>query len=413
MTWFATARLGMFIHWDHASQQGLEISWPMVGGSFALPHAQSVTPEQYHSSAATFDPQAWDPQALARLAREAGMQYAVLTTKHHNGFSMFHTKQSDFSIEHTPYGKDIVREFADAMRGEGLRVGFYYSLSDWHHPDYPAFTEADKPYRFGSSPPIPDDETWQRYLDFLFGQLRELLTGYGPIDIMWFDGGWERPSKRWTPNELAAMIRTLQPGILINDRLPWVGDYTTPEQFVPPTPPDGMWETCMTMNESWSWNPDDTDYKSPRQLVHTLCEVAGRGGNLLLNVSPMGDGSLPPEQVERLQHVGRWMRDNGDSITGTEPGLAAWQHYGPSTRKGDRVFVHLLARPYESVTVRGIPIKRVQHVTELRSGRQLAFRRRTGILESVQPDPDGEITITVPEDLLDTDATVLAIDLAS
>src|SRR5687768_8833294 len=132
-TWFDTAGLGMFVHWDHASQQGLEISWPLVGGGTILPHAQSVTPSQYHSSAATFDPKAWDAEALARLARESGVRYAVLTTKHHNGFSMFHTKLSDFSIEHTPYGRDIVREFAEAMRAEDIRVGFYYSLSDWHH----------------------------------------------------------------------------------------------------------------------------------------------------------------------------------------------------------------------------------------------------------------------------------------
>lgn len=409
--WFRQARLGMFVHWDHASQQGLEISWPLVGGSFALPHAQAVTPEQYHSSAATFDPSAWDAPALARLARECGVRYAVLTTKHHNGFSMFHTKLSDFSIEHTPYGKDIVGEFAEAMRAEGIRVGFYYSLSDWHHPDYPAFTEDHKPYRPGEWPPVQDDVTWRRYLDFLYGQLRELLSGYGQVDVMWFDGGWERRRRRWTPKELEAMIRSLQPEILINDRLPSVGDFVTPEQFVPPTPPDGLWETCMTMNESWSWNPDDHDYKSPRQLVHTLCEIAGRGGNLLLNVSPMGNGALPDEQVERLGHVGRWMRDHGESIYGTEPGLAAWQHYGPSTRNGDRTFVHLLARPYESVTVRGIPVRRVERVTELRSGRELAFSPRTGIIEGLQADPDGEITIAVPDGVLDDDATVLAIDI--
>ena len=169
----------------------------------------------------------------------------------------------------------------------------------------------------------------------------------------------------------------------------------------------------MTMNESWSYNPDDHDYKSPRSLVHTLCEVTGRGGNLLLNVSPRGDGSLPPEQVERLEHVGAWVRRNGEAVLGTDAGLASWQHYGPSTKRGARTYVHLLAKPYESVTVRGVKVKQVERVTELVSGRELAFTKRTGIIEGFGPDPEGEITITVPADVVDDDATVLAIDFRS
>jgi alpha-L-fucosidase len=166
----------------------------------------------------------------------------------------------------------------------------------------------------------------------------------------------------------------------------------------------------MTMNESWSFNPDDHDYKSPRSLVHTLCEVVGRGGNLLLNVSPMGDGALPPEQVERLEHVGRWVGKYREAVIGVEAGLEAWQHYGPSTRRDNRVYVHLLARPYESVTVRGVKVRQIERVCELASGRELEFTTRTGIMESFLDDPDGEVTITVPADVVDDDATVLAID---
>lgn len=166
----------------------------------------------------------------------------------------------------------------------------------------------------------------------------------------------------------------------------------------------------MTMNESWSYNPADTDYKSPRSLVHTLCEVVGRGGNLLLNVSPMGDGSLPPEQVDRLEHVGRWVERHREAVIGVEAGLEAWQHYGPSTRRGTRTYVHLLSRPYESVTVRGVKVRQIERVTELASGTELAFTTRTGIMEGFLDDPDGEVTITVPESLVDDDATVLAID---
>ena len=310
-SWFDDARFGMFVHWDHASQRGLEVSWPMVGGMFTLPRCQTVTPDEYHALAGTFDPVAFDAPALAQRAREAGMRYVVFTTRHHNGFSMFDSKLSDHTVMHSPYGRDIVRDVADAFRAEGLRVGFYYSLSDWHHPDYPAFREEDKPYFPGVSPPVPSEEQAERFRTYLFGQLRELLTGYGKIDVLWFDGQWERSPKWWRVDEIDALARELQPGILINDRLPDHGDFLTPEQFVPATAPGDRWETCFTMNDSWGWNPDDTNYKSPRAIVHALCETAGRGGNLLLNVSPRGDGALPPEQIERLDAV--------DRVDGTAP----------------------------------------------------------------------------------------------
>ncbi|HZT64712.1 MAG TPA: alpha-L-fucosidase [Acidimicrobiales bacterium] len=408
--WFDQARFGMFVHWDHASQQGLEVSWPLVGGVFALPQSQSVTVEQYHSSAATFDPQEWDPVALARLARRAGMGYAVLTAKHHSGYAMWPTKLSDWSVARSPYGKDIVAGFVEAMRAEGLRVGLYFSLSDWHHPDYPAFTEEHKPYRFGASPPMPDPATWERYLEFMFGQVTELLTGYGDIDLLWFDGGWERPD--WRAAELEAEIRRLQPSIILNDRLPGVGDYSTPEQAVPHAPPSRPWETCLTMNRSWGWNPDDHAYKSSRSLVHTLCEVAGKGGNLLLNVSPRGDGSLPEEQVARLEEIGGWMEHNAESIGGTGPGVDAAQFYGPSTRAGDTLYLHLLMRPYDTVDVRHLPVRRVRSVRELASGRPLAYRTHTGILEGLMADPPGTVTIEVPGDVVGELATVLAVELA-
>jgi alpha-L-fucosidase len=409
--WFDEARFGLFVHWDHASQQGLELSWPLVGGIPVLPHLRPVSVEQYHASAATFDPQAWDPKGLAGAARRAGMGYAVLTTKHHSGYCLWPTETSDWSIVRSPYPGDIVGEFADAMRSEGLRVGLYFSLSDWHHPDYPAFTEADKPYVLGMSPPMPPAEQWQRFLDVMFAQVRELLTNYGRIDVLWFDGGWERPTE-WRAAELEAMIRQLQPDILINDRLPGFGDFSTPEQFIPPTPPGGRWETCLTMNESWGYNPEDGHYKTERALIHTLCEVAGRGGNLLLNVSPRGDGSLPPEQDERLAAIGRWMADHHRAIVGTQPGLEPWQFYGPSTRAGSTVYLHLLYRPYDTVTVRGVPVRRVRAVRHVPSGRALTFSTRTGVIESFLPDPAGEVSVTVPAGLVDGAATVLALELA-
>jgi alpha-L-fucosidase len=373
--------------------------------------------DEYHATAVTFDPQSFDPKEWARLAKRLGMDYAVLTAKHHDGYAMFHTGLSDFSVEHSPFGRDIFREFADAMRAEGIRVGVYFSLIDWHHPDYPAFTDADKPYKYiatrRSSP-----EEWARFTDFMFGQVRELLTEYGPIDLLWFDGGWERTPEEWRAAELHAMIRELQPDIVINDRLPGFGDYDTPEQFVPPPqgpsgqPPARPWEVCMTINESWGYNPSDTHFKSSRDLVHMLCETASRGGRFLLNVSPMGDGRLQPELLERLEDIARWMERNREATTGTEPGLEPWQFYGPSTRKGDTVYLHLLMRPYETVTARGVPVKRVKSVRALSTGEPLEFTTRTAIIDRLlNADPPGEVVIRVPESVVDEYATVIAVEV--
>jgi alpha-L-fucosidase len=409
--WFDEARFGMFVHWDHASQRGLEVSWPLVGGIFSLPFGQSVPAEEYHALADSFDPQRWDPAALATSAKRAGMGYGVFTTKHHNGFALFPSAHGDHSVARTLAGRDLVGEWVDAFRAEGLRIGLYFSLSDWHHPDYPAWTDDLRPYRLGSSPPLPSRQAWSRYRRFLLGQLDELLTGYGRIDVVWFDGGWERPSDWWGVDEIAELIRSRQPGCLINDRLPGRGDFATPEQFIPATPPAGRWESCLTMNDSWGWNPTDTGYKTPRAIVHALCETAGRGGNLLLNVSPTGDGSLPPEQQERLAVLAEWMGRHAEAIRGTGPGLEPWQFYGPSTRRAERTYLFLLSRPYDTVTVRGVPIGRIRSVADVASGRALSFRTTTGILERLGPDPIGELVITVPEDVVDPYATVLAVDI--
>lgn len=409
--WFDTARFGMFVHWGHSSQQGWELSWPLVGGVFSLPFCSNIPVDEYHSTARTFNPQNYEPHEWANQAKRLGMQYAILTTKHHDGFAMFHTQQSDFSIQRSLYGKDIVREFIDAMRSVGIRIGLYFSLIDWHHPDYPAFTEADKPYVFGQYRQ-PTAEQWERFTQFMFGQVRELLTNYGKIDLLWFDGGWERTPEQWQAQALHDMIRSLQPEILINDRLPGFGDFDTPEQFIPPQPPARAWETCMTINESWGYNSADTHFKSARQLIHTLCEVAGKSGNLLLNVSPMGDGQIQPELLLRLAVVETWMDGNRESIIGTQPGLEPWQFYGTSTRKGDRIYLHLLMKPYDTISVRGVPIKRIKSVCVLADGTELSHTTRCAITPLFNPDPLGELTIQVPESVIDPYATVIAIDFA-
>jgi len=407
--WFVRARFGLFIHWGHSA--GRELSWPMVGGNPALPLCGALPVAEYQATAATFDPRHFDAREWARLAKVAGMEYAVLTAKHHDGYAMFHTALSGFSVQHSPIGRDIVGEYVEAFREAGLRVGLYFSLADWHHPDYPPFTDEHCPY-FPGRWPRPTPEQWERYLAFMFGQVRELLTNYGTIDLLWFDGQWEHTAEEWRAAALIQMIRELQPAIVINDRLPG-GDYETPEQFVPPQPPARPWEVCLTMNESWGHNPADTRWKSARAIVHTLCEIAGKGGRLLLNIGPDGDGAIPDDQMERLQAVAEWMARN-EAITGSTPGLEPWQFYGPSTRRGVTVYLHLLMRPYETVAVRGVPIRRVKSVSVLGDGRALEFQTRCAILDQLlNSDPMGELTITVPEDALDPLATVLAVEIAA
>jgi alpha-L-fucosidase len=409
--WFAGARFGIFVHWGHASTRGWELSWPLVGGMRALPRCQDVPAAAYHANAATFAPRKGSARAWMAHARRAGMRYAVFTAKHHDGFALWDTRASDFSVARGAYGGDLVREYVDAARAEGLRVGLYLSLSDWHHPDYPPFRDEDRPYRFGMVP-RPTAEGWARYRRFLFAQVEELCTEYGPLDLLWFDGGWERTADEWDAFALERLIRSLQPGIVLNDRLPGVGDFDTPEQFVPAEAPGRAWETCLTMNASWAWNPDDPEWKSARELVHTLCEVAGRGGNLLLNVSPTADGSLPPAQVARLDAIATWMAAHGEAIHDTGPGLAPWQFYGPSTRRGDRVYLFCLARPYEQVVVRGLGIRCIRNVRVVGTGRALAHATRTTVADQLfNPAPVGELVIRVPEDALDPVATVLAVEI--
>ena len=410
MNWFKSARLGMFVHWGHSSVRGWELSWSLVGGVFSLPYCQDVAIADYHQNAENFNSTAYDPRQWANLAKSLGVQYVILTTKHHDGFALFPTKTNDF---HHNGQTDLVQQFVEAIREAGLKVGFYFSLIDWHHPDYPAFTEADKPYGFDRIPQ-PTPQQWSRFIEVMFEQIRELLTNYGSIDIIWFDGSWERTPEQWRAEELAQTIRQLQPDILINDRLPGQGDFATPEQFVPPEPPDGLWEVCLTMNESWGYNTADNNYKSARDLVHTLCEIAGKGGNLLLNVSPMGDGRIPPAQQDRLEAVAEWMSRYGESILDTQPGLEPWQFYGPSTRKDNFYYLHLLMKPYETISVRGIPIKQVKSVKVVGSNEPLTYTTRCSILDELtQPNPQGELTITVPSSAIDPLATAIAIELAS
>lgn len=411
--WFTGAGLGMFIHWDHASQQGLELSWPLVGGVFALP-GKGVPAEQYHSSHATFNPVNWNPEEIARLAKEAKVTYAVFTAKHHNGWASWPSEYGNRNITSSPFGAaggDILRTYVDAFRAEGIKIGVYYSLSDWGHEDYLAWKDEYRPYQFGFDSPIGTPDQWANYREYLKGQLEEILTQYGPVDLLWFDGGWERSEEQWNTKDIEAHIHKLSPKTLINDRLFSQGDYRTPEQWIPAQPLEDPWECCMTMNYSWGYVPDDHDFKSPYEILRTLIEVVSRGGNLLLNIGPKGDGALVEEERELLQALGEWMQANGDSVVSVEPGLEPWQFYGPSTRRENLVYLHQFATPGESVVVRGINIRRVRSVTNLATGQEYDFKRRAAINDTGSADPEGEIIIDTTDGSLSGLIPVLVVDL--
>ena len=319
--WWQEARFGMFIHWGPVSIVGTEIGWSRGAPRPGREGQGEVPVEVYDNLYHMFNPTQYDAREWVRIAKDAGMKYMVLTTKHHDGFCMFDSKLTDYDIMNTPYGKDIVKQYVDACRAEGMPVGFYYSQPDWHHPDYRG-------------------ENHARYIEYLHGQVRELMTNYGKISILWFDGLGGK-SEDWNAPELFKMIRELQPGILINNRAGVPGDYGTPEQRVGGFDLERPWETCMTIGRQWAYKPYEP-VKTLEQCVAILAQCAGGDGNLLFNVGPMPSGALDPRHVERLAEMGDWMDANSESIYGTRGGPYQPGPWGASTRKGSTVYLHLL-----------------------------------------------------------------------
>jgi alpha-L-fucosidase len=387
--WFTQARFGLFVHWGLYSMAARH-EWVM--------HHERMTDAQYRRYFERFDPDLYDPVAWARHARAAGMRYAVVTTKHHDGFCLWDSALTDFKATNTPAGRDLIRPFVDAFRAEGLRVGFYHSLIDWHHPEFPI--DCLHPRR--DDPPGPGDDARdiRRYADYLHGQVRELLTGYGPIDILWLDfsypGGyfplpWPHTPPRnragkgrddWRSAELLAMVRELAPGIVVNDRadLPEQADVRTPEQYQPRgwVTVDGapvVWETCQTLNGSWGYDRDNLDWKTPDQLVRLLIETVANGGNLLLNVGPTGRGEFDPRARATLAAVGEWMRLHARAIVGATASSLSPPPDGRYTRRGDRLYLHLFAWPFQHLYLDGLA-GRVAYAQFLHDGSEVRIVER-------------------------------------
>jgi alpha-L-fucosidase len=419
--WFRGLGMGVFIHWGHASTRGWELSWQMTGGVYQQePPLEPVGCNEYFDNAAGFNPEAFDPAAWADLAWRAGARYMVFTAKHHDGFAMYDTRLSDYSItKHTAFGRDITAEVVEAFRERGFRIGLYFSIIDWHHPDYPRYTDetVSKPYVVGSYPRATPAK-WARYRRFMLGQLDELLTGYGELDLVWLDGEFEHTPEEWRFDEIRELIRSRQPAALVNDRCLGHGDFVTPEQQLPIVAPDRPWEVCLTMNSTWGYVPADDSWKSPALLLHTLIEAVSMGGNLLLNLGPTGDGRLPTEEAARLEALAGWLARHGESIDGVQPGLELWQFHGPSTRRinedgSTRIYLHLVMRPYERVVVRGLPVTRVRAVSLLAGDKPLSWTAHPRLKDvtTAAPDPLGELHIALDPADLDDLCTVVAVDM--
>ena len=355
MKWFAEARFGMFIHWGIYSVPAGEWKNRKDLGEWFLEDTHMPVSE-YEKFAQQFNPAKFDAKAWVATAKGAGMKYIVITSKHHDGFGMFPSTQTDWCIKSTPFKRDPLKELSEACREAGIKFCLYHSIMDWHHPDWGT--------RRAWNDKATGKPDMDRYTAYMKRQLKELITNYHP-GILWFDGEWESPWTAERGEDLYAYVRSLQPDIIVNNRVgkaragmegmskgKSVGDYGTPEQNVPANGfgPGVYWESCMTMNNHWGYNKNDNDWKSPKYVIQTLLvDCASKGGNLLLNVGPTSEGLIPEPCVERLKAIGDWMKVNCESIYGTTASTIGKPAWGRSTTKGKRIYLHVFDWPKDGI----------------------------------------------------------------
>ncbi|MCF8224343.1 MAG: alpha-L-fucosidase [Bacteroidales bacterium] len=407
MDWFREAKLGIFIHWGIYAVDGTAESWAFFNNE--------VPYDEYMSQAKGFTASKYDAEAWAELFKKAGAKYAVLTSKHHDGVALWDTKLSDLNVvDKTPAGRDLLTPYAEALREEGLKVGLYFSHLDWSHPDYasviqPGMEDNENRNLFAYPAKGKEDpEAWERFLEFHRGQIREIMDLFHP-DLYWFDGDWERTDEQWRMKEVREMILSEYPDAILNARMKGHGDYETPEQGVPINPPDGVWELCMTINDSWGFRYSDTNFKSPRQVMQTFAECIGTGGNLLLDIGPREDGTIPLEQVEVLTELGKWIDKHEEAVYPTEKGLPYGHFYGPTTlnKTKDVIYLYILGQPKAYVTLKGVR-NNINNIRVVGSNRELDFKRFGGAEWQNIP---GILYINVPENVIDKYITVLAVEL--
>ena len=367
--WFRNDRFGMFIHWGLYSL-GARHEW--------LKNREEIDDQGYQKYFENFDPDLYDPKEWARRAKAAGMKYVVLTTKHHEGFCMFDTKLTNYSAPKQGPGRDLVAEYVEAARAEGRRVGFYYSLMDWHHPD--------------GARCATDEQARRRFVDYIHGQIHELLTNYGKIDVLWYDVAWPLDPQGWESEKMNQMVYQLQPDIIVNNRNKLDGDFGTPEQRIEAE--KRAWESCMTMNGSWGYQKTDDDWKTSKTVVRNLISCARDGGNYLLNIGPKPDGSIPPESVQILSAVGKWMDRNGKSIYESDQCQPRRSSYASFTRTGNTLYMHIHFWPGSTAAIAGL-MAPVKSVRLLATGQEVKFeqdRLRVRFLNLPANAPDNPVT---------------------
>jgi alpha-L-fucosidase len=351
MKWWHDAKFGMFIHWGLYSLYGRH-EWAMEN--------EAIPVGEYEQLAKRFNPKPNAARDWARLAKRAGQKYMVMTTKHHEGFCLFDTATTTYCAPKQAAGRDLVREYVEAARGEGLRVGFYYSLMDWHHPDGARCAQ--------------DEAARRRFVDYVHTHVRELMSNYGKVDVLWYDVAWPLDAKGWESENMNAMVFSLQPDIVVNNRNKLPGDFSTPEQRIEAAEGGKAWESCMTMNASWGYQAADDEWKTPRTIVRNLISCARDGGNYLLNIGPRGDGSVPEESVRILENVGAWMSRNGDTIYGSDRCQPRRSSYASFTRRGNTLYMHVHFWPGEHVSIAGLLVP-VKSARLLPSGQNVRFEQ--------------------------------------
>jgi alpha-L-fucosidase len=329
MGWYENAKLGIFIHWGIYAVNGTDESWAFFN--------RKLSWADYMQQTKGFTASRYDPEAWAELIQYSGAGYAVITTKHHDGVALWNTKAKHFDVvDNTPAKRDLLAPFYSAIRKRGIKAGAYFSLIDWSHPDYPVITRDSVRYQISN-----DYERWQRFRNFMHGQLKEVNELYKP-DLWWFDGDWEHSAEEWESMRIRTEILKLNPRSVLNGRLAGWGDYETPEQNIPVSQPKyPWWELCMTTNDNWGYKVTDTNWKTPFEIISIFADVVSNGGNLLLDIGPKEDGTIPAEQVNILRELGSWNKTNGEAIFGSRAGIPKGHFFGPTTLSADSTKLYL------------------------------------------------------------------------
>ena len=397
MQWFADAKLGIFIHWGIYSVNGIDESWSFYN--------KKISYEDYMNQLKGFTASKYNPQAWADLIKSSGARYAVITTKHHDGVALWPTKQGHFNVaDNTPAKRDLLKPFYQALDKDGIKRGAYFSLIDWSYPDYPGFLKDSNRYKIADEP-----QRWEKSQHFFQSQIDEVNKAYKP-DLWWFDGDWEHSADEWQAQKVRQEILNINPNAIINGRLQGYGDYDTPEQNFPVSRPHfNWWELCMTTNNNWGYHPDDTNYKTPFEVISIFVDAVSNGGNLLLDIGPKEDGTIPPEQVHILKELGKWNQKNGEAIFGTLAGLPQGHFYGATTLSKDSTTLYLFLPDQNTgnIMLKGLT-NTISDVQIVGTSRHLKPKVVGKISWSPVP---GLVFIDVPEKYKDPYVTVLKLKL--